>query len=67
MYGQSLKRLLLAFALPLLLILCSGTISGTTASLLMGVAIATLTLELVIERWLFFAEAKHSVNVFYSH
>ena len=66
-HAEKLRRIasICAFALPLLLILCSGTIGGTTASLLMGVAIATLTLGLVVERWLFFAEAKHSVSVFY--
>ena len=39
--------------------------SGATAALAAAVAVASAALGLVIERWLFFAEAKHTVTLYY--
>ena len=55
----------LAFALPILLIGAALVINGVFAILAGGIAAVSLTLGLVIERWLFFAEAKHVVTLYY--
>lgn len=60
-----LMALLLAFALPALLILialASGPLLATLASL---AAVLSMTVGLLTERWLFFAEAQHVVTTFY--
>ncbi|MEO0618149.1 MAG: DmsC/YnfH family molybdoenzyme membrane anchor subunit [Pseudomonadota bacterium] len=56
---------LLAFGLPLLGTL--ATIVGGTVMSLFGsfFALATIAVGIFIERWLFFAEAEHVVNVYY--
>ena len=56
---------LAGFALPALssfLALCLGGISGGIAA---GLAVASAAVGLVVERWLFFAEAKHTVTLYY--
>ena len=55
----------LAFALPILLIGAALLTNGVLAVLAGGIAAVSLTLGLVIERWLFFAEAKHVVTLYY--
>jgi DMSO reductase anchor subunit len=54
-----------AFALPALLTLFTLIASGGTAALAAALAVASAALGLVIERWLFFAEAKHTVMLYY--
>lgn len=56
---------LLAFGLPLLGTLL--TIVGGTVLAILGsfFALATVAIGIFIERWLFFAEAEHVVNVYY--
>jgi DMSO reductase anchor subunit len=55
----------LAFALPILLIGAAFWTDGVFGILAGGIAAVSLTLGLVIERWLFFAEAKHVVTLYY--
>jgi DMSO reductase anchor subunit len=55
----------LAFALPALLTLVALFASGGTAAIAAALAVASVALGLVVERWLFFAEAKHTVTLYY--
>ena len=56
---------LLAFALPLMLSIL-GLVLPSGASLgAYGLAAASATIGVVLERWLFFAEAKHVVTLYY--
>ncbi len=54
-----------AFALPALLTLIALIDSGGAAALAAALAVASAALGLVVERWLFFAEAKHTVTLYY--
>jgi DMSO reductase anchor subunit len=53
------------FAAPALLTLIALFGSGGVAVSAAGLAVASATLGLVVERWLFFAEAKHTVTLYY--
>jgi DMSO reductase anchor subunit len=53
------------FALPALLTLIALVAGGATAVGAAAVAVASAGLGLVVERWLFFAEAKHTVTLYY--
>lgn len=66
-HAQKLRRmaLILAFAVPLGAILVSligHAMLGLAATL---IALASAAVGIVLERWLFFAEAEHVVNVYY--
>lgn len=55
-----------AFVFPMLLVLGSMLMPATlAATLLAGLAWASCQLGLFCERWLFFAEAKHAVTLYY--
>jgi DMSO reductase anchor subunit len=54
-----------AFVLPAMLSLMALLGSGPTAAAAAALAVASAALGLVIERWLFFAEAKHTVMLYY--
>jgi sulfite dehydrogenase (quinone) subunit SoeC len=54
-----------AFALPAILTLVALIAAGTTGILAAAMAVASAALGLIIERWLFFAEAKHTVTLYY--
>ena len=54
-----------AFLLPGALTLAALFIIGWIGALLAGLAVASAALGLVVERWLFFAEAKHTVTLYY--
>jgi DMSO reductase anchor subunit len=56
---------LAAFALPALLTLLALVIGGVIGVVAAGLAVAGAALGLVVERWLFFAEAKHTVTLYY--
>jgi DMSO reductase anchor subunit len=56
---------LMAFAAPLALTLLLFAASGIAASLLAVLAAASGSAGVLIERWLFFAEAKHTVTLYY--
>lgn len=53
------------FALPALLTLVALVASAGAAILAAALAVASAALGLVVERWLFFAEAKHTVTLYY--
>jgi DMSO reductase anchor subunit len=54
-----------AFAGPVALLLIALFIGGIFAVLLSILAIGSQLIGLLVERWLFFAEAKHTVNLYY--
>lgn len=55
----------LAFAVPLALVAMSVGTGGAIAAFTAGLAMVCMTMGLLIERWLFFAEAKHVVMLYY--
>ena len=57
--------LLVGFALPAVLVLLSIVAGATLATLLMLLAVLTVGFGVVVERWLFFAEAWHVVTLYY--
>ena len=62
-----LRRLvrLAGFGLPFLLSLVALLLGGVIAVIAGGLAVLSAALGLVIERWLFFAEARHTVMLYY--
>lgn len=56
---------LASFALPLLLTLVALLAAGGTGLVAAALAVVSMALGLVVERWLFFAEAKHTVTLYY--
>jgi len=57
--------LVAAFALPFLLSLAAFALSGSIACVMAVAAALISTMGVLVERWLFFAEAKHTVTLFY--
>jgi DMSO reductase anchor subunit len=53
------------FTLPLLLTLIALLLGGVVALISAGLAVLSAGLGVVVERWLFFAEAKHTVMLYY--
>ena len=66
-HAAKLRRIaiLLAFALPFLLSLVPLLGAGWPAALAALIAAPLATVGVLIERWLFFAEAKHAVTLYY--
>jgi DMSO reductase anchor subunit len=62
-----LRRLvrLTGFGLPFLLSLLAFSFGGIIGVIAAGLAIASVALGVVVERWLFFAEARHTVKLYY--
>jgi DMSO reductase anchor subunit len=56
---------LAGFALPAFLTLLALLVGGVIGVVAAGLAVAGAALGLVVERWLFFAEAKHTVMLYY--
>jgi DMSO reductase anchor subunit len=54
-----------AFALPGGLTVAALLLAGGIGIVLAGAAVASAALGLVVERWLFFAEARHTVTLYY--
>ena len=54
-----------AFVLPLLLTLAAAIVAGGVGIVLAAAAVASAALGLIVERWLFFAEATHTVMLYY--
>lgn len=54
-----------AFALPAALLLIAIVVNGAFAAVLSILAAASQLSGLLVERWLFFAEAKHTVTLYY--
>lgn len=53
------------FGLPFVLSLLALLLGGPIGVIAAGIAILTAALGLVLERWLFFAEARHTVTLYY--
>jgi len=66
-HADKLRRIahLLGFALPLALSLLAMFVSGYVALAAVVIAWGSCSLGILTERWLFFAEAKHTVNLYY--
>ncbi len=66
-HATKLRRIaiVLAFALPFLLSLVPLIASGWPAVIAAILAAPLGTAGVLVERWLFFAEAKHAVTLFY--
>ncbi len=66
-HAAKLRRIALVagFALPLVAVCASLALGDALATALVTVAALSLALGLVVERWLFFAEAKHAVMNYY--
>jgi DMSO reductase anchor subunit len=66
-HAARLRRIawLAAFAAPLGCALASAALAGFASGLLATLALPAMALGLVVERWLFFAEARHAVSAFY--
>lgn len=66
-HARRLRRIarLSAFALPALASLVAAFVAGAAGAVLAGLALVSTGLGLLIERWLFFAEAKHTVILYY--
>ena len=62
-----LRRLarLAGFGLPFLLTLLALLFGGVIGVIAAGLAVLSAALGVVVERWLFFAEAKHTVMLYY--
>lgn len=66
-HARKLRRITL-FAgglLPLALLVLGWAVGGVAGKLLAGVAVACFVLGVLVERWLFFAEARHAVMNYY--
>ncbi len=55
----------LGFAVPLVLILAGPVLPSVLAIALSWLAVVSVAVGIAIERWLFFAEAKHAVTLYY--
>jgi len=66
-HAARLRRLvhLLAFALPLLAVVTSLLVAGSVGTAAVMFAVLAQMPGMLVERWLFFAEAKHTVTLFY--
>lgn len=66
-HATKLRRLALSLGLllPAILLILAGVTGGTAQLALLIVALAFGLTGVVIERWLFFAEARHAVTLFY--
>ena len=66
-HGARLRAIvrLAGFVLPALLALLPLVVGGVTGVVAAGLAVVGAALGLVVERWLFFAEAKHTVMLYY--
>jgi sulfite dehydrogenase (quinone) subunit SoeC len=66
-HGAKLRRItqLLAFALPVLLLTAAFVLPWPFAAMSSGFAAIVQFAGMLVERWLFFAEAKHTVTLYY--
>jgi len=66
-HATKLRRyaMLLGLALPLVLLFVAGSMSGIMQALILVLAMVAGLGGIVVERWLFFAEAKHVVTLYY--
>jgi DMSO reductase anchor subunit len=66
-HARRLRRIarLTGFVIPALCTVLAAILAGTPGIAMTGLALVSAALGLVIERWLFFAEAKHTVTLYY--
>ncbi len=66
-HAMKLRRiaLTLAFVLPFLLTLLALFVGGSLAAAALILALLNAAIGIVTERWLFFAEARHTVGLYY--
>jgi sulfite dehydrogenase (quinone) subunit SoeC len=66
-HAAKLRRIavILGFVLPFLLSLVSFAVSGWLAIVATLLAAVLATAGVLVERWLFFAEARHAVTLYY--
>ena len=66
-YARKMRAIaqILAFALPAVLLFLALLVGGVFAALLSVIAVLSQLSGLLVERWLFFAEAKHTVTLYY--
>ena len=66
-HAGQLRRLAVAggFVVPLALIAVASAVTGWLGAILPLIAVLSMMGGLVVERWLFFAEAKHTVLLYY--
>lgn len=67
-HARKLRRIAIAtgFVVPVVLSLSLFSDAGIATRIAMLVAVISAAVGLLIERWLFFAEAKHTVSLYYS-
>lgn len=64
-HARKLRLIALVFGLALPLLLCFLALSTGFTTLLLLIAFISMMAGLFAERWLFFAEAKHAVSLYY--
>ena len=66
-HRRELRRIarLTGFVVPALASALGLLFGGVAGGIVSGLAVASAALGLVVERWLFFAEAKHTVILYY--
>ena len=66
-HAAKLRRyaLLLGLVLPLVLLFLGGSLTGAMQVFVLALAMITGLLGIIVERWLFFAEARHLVTLYY--
>jgi sulfite dehydrogenase (quinone) subunit SoeC len=66
-HARRLRRIarMAGFGVPALGSLLTLILAGEPGAAMAGIALASGALGLVVERWLFFAEAKHTVTLYY--
>jgi DMSO reductase anchor subunit len=66
-HRRQLRRIarLTGFAVPALASLCGLLLGGVAGATMAGLGVASAAVGLIAERWLFFAEAKHTVILYY--
>jgi DMSO reductase anchor subunit len=66
-HAAKLRRvaLIFAFAMPLTALVLQLFVDGMAGTILAFAALVSLVPGLLVERWLFFAEAKHKVTLYY--
>ena len=66
-HRRQLRRIarLFGFAVPALVSVSGLVLEGVAGRIVAGLGVASAALGLIVERWLFFAEAKHTVVLYY--
>jgi len=66
-HRTQLRRIarLAGFTVPTVSSFCALWLGGAIGGIIAGLGVASAALGLVVERWLFFAEAKHTVILYY--